>query len=126
MCTGKYRVRRGSLCTPHFQMGWLLLMSGALGSPFPSDASPPGPETASTGVSDKAPTGNPAGGSGSWVMRVGPDLMSCKPSSLLLALEEEICLAQQTRFHKPYSSFLTQSKLSKETGSSRHDCQTFQ
>lgn len=34
MWMGKCRVRRGSLCTPHFQTGWLLPMAGALGSPL--------------------------------------------------------------------------------------------
>lgn len=85
-----------------------------------------GAQTRFTGVSDKAPTENPAGGSGSRATWVGPGLMSCEPSSPLPALEEETCLTQQTSFRKPCGSFLTQSKLPKQTGSSRHCRQTFQ
>lgn len=122
MCMGKYRVRNGSLCTPHFQMGRLLLTSGALGFPFPSDTSAPGPEPASTGVSDKAPAENPAGGSGSRVVWVGPDLTSCELSSPLLSSLWKKKPAQRSR----PGSFLTRSKLPKEMGSWRYYHQTFQ
>lgn len=48
----------------------------------------------------------------------GSDLMSREPSAPLPALEEETRLTQQTRTDKPYASFLTQSKLPKETSQS--------
>lgn len=117
---GKYRVRRGSLCTPHFQMRWLLLTPGALGFPFPLDASAPGPEPASTGVSDKAPTESSSGGSGSRV--TGLDPISGAATAFH---HSSLWKKKPAQLSRP-GPFLTQSKLPKETGSSRHHPQTFQ
>lgn len=103
--------------------GWLLLTSGVQRSLFPLDASASEPEPASTGASDEAPAAARAGGSGSRVMWAGPDVMSCQPSSALLALEEESCpTAEQA---SQTSRLVPNAAQTSQTGSPGHSHQTF-
>lgn len=103
--------------------GWLLLTSGVQRSLFPLDASASEPEPASTGASDEAPAAARAGGSGSRVMWVGPDVMSCQPSSALLALEEENCPTAEHVSQTP--RLVPNAAQTSQTGSPGHSHQTF-